>query len=1176
MNRQHYTGRKAPRRCRMTVLASMLDIVFGVAVLSLPASAWGAPFDISQVPIELGGGLPSNLMYIHDDSGSMGSANILNTSNSSGNLMSSYSHLRNKLYFNPDVTYLPPATGDGGNLGNADFNNAWNDGYLTNRENQPKVNLSTGYVASWSSRTDWTVANPGGHAYYNRYVPGGACVVPPTSGNLVNDACFQRVDIVTDGDATQKQNFANWYSYYRIRNFTAKAAMSLAFAELGDNSRVGYGKISKGGTSSVDGKTLSTIERGIRKFEGNDRAAFFKWLFALGEPGMTPLRRAVDDAGQYYENDSEIGPWSSTPGVKGGTTLACRRSYTILMTDGGWNDAEAKTEAAKKNVDGNPGPLITGPGMEPYSYTPAAPYSDSNSNTLADVAMHYWYRDLRPDLPNVVPPSADSPAFWQNMGLFTIGFGVQGSKKDGGAAPTVEGVKATAAAGGEVSWPPPTAEAAKIDDLFHAAVNGHGKYLSASDPMEMVAAVKAIFASIETATQSAASVGSSSSRAANGTRLYSVEYQGDKSQWTGELKGFDYIPADPMASPPVLEHLDLAWSASGKIPAHGARKIYTSKWNGGTFVPIPFTWDNLSPSQQGLFSIPMSWQAVPPAAQLTAQNLLDWLRGDNTHEGGAEFGKFRSRGGKVLGDIVHSGPVYVGTENLGYGTAPGLDATERSAYKNRRATDDYKNRLKMVYAGANDGMLHAFDEATGVEKFAYIPSVLFEKTSDVAPHGKLATLAGQDYQHQYFVDGPSSAADAFIDTSKGKQWKTVLVGSTGAGGRAYFALDVENPASFSEKNVLWEFTHPELGVAIGQAAIVRLESGDWVAIFGNGYNSESNTARLFVVDLATGSLLKMIDTQVGSAEKPNGLASPSAVDSNRNGATDAVYAGDMHGNMWRFDFKGAVGEWKVSFKAGAKPAPLFSNKDEGKTRPIMTRPAVRLNPYRDGTIVYFGTGQFFEVGDQGDQEKESFYGIFDDCGETFHQPVSCQNDVAGGAKVTRNNLLKQEIQAEKLSADFDGETHDVRVITKNTLSADQKGFYLDLQASPSVLTGERVISSPNAYYSDRIVFTSFVPDPNACAGQVSGWLYELDPFTGGRTSFSVFDLNNDQSFNSGEFVSLGANQGSVAVNARKLPGGVAPTILHGEGAAKAVLPGGLSTSESPDPDMGRQGWTTVR
>ncbi|MBS0550937.1 MAG: pilus assembly protein PilY, partial [Proteobacteria bacterium] len=845
-------------------------------------------FDVSQVPLYLGGTIEPNLMYIHDDSGSMYWSFLPDDVYDSYTKVRARSSYYNNVYYNPLVFYPPPLNENGASLGNASFTAAWFDGYQrdsSGNHTSTVVDLSKNFQATWYYKgySD-EFSGPKGAAHYYVFNKGNA----GCSGTATDDRCYTLVNVsatsgpgsldlngdgkVDASDKDERQNFANWYSYYRTRNYAARAGVSRAFGTLGSAIRVGYGRINKSTSSTVDGKSLTTIERGVRTFSGADRKAFFDWLFALQPDGNTPLRRALDAAGQYYENSSSTSPWSTTPGVAGGTNLSCRQSYTVMMTDGYWNVDSASTSDARKNVDGTAGPTVTSADGTSFSYKAVSPFTDSYSNTLADVAMYYWKRDLRTDIANRVPSSVIDPAFWQHMVTFSIGLGVEG---------TINPSDAFAAIGTttKINWP--DGAASQIDDLLHAAVNGRGAFYSAKDPDKFAQALSDTLAKIADRTSSAAAVATNSNRLSSGSLIYQVTFE--SGGWTSELSAFklDATTGEPASTP--------TWSASSLIPSANTRNILTWRPDTSPNRGAPFTWSDISAAQK---------------TALKSEDVLNWLRGDQSKEQAAG-GTLRNRS-KRLGDIVNSDPYFVGTEDYGYGSAGKLSADIRAVYGERKASTAFKTRKKMVYVGANDGMLHGFNAETGIEEFAYIPNAV--------GYANLYNLSQPSYTHRYFVDGPPRAADAYIRGAgeSSPSWRTVLLGSTGAGGRGYFALDVENPGAMSQSKVLWEFPNSavatadadELGLAIGQASIVLGENGQWLAIFGNGYNSKSQTAQLFIVDLETGKLVKRIDTGVGSTSDPNGLATPLVIDSDQNGAADLVYAGDMYGNMWKFNLSG--------------------------------------------------------------------------------------------------------------------------------------------------------------------------------------------------------------------------------------------------------------------------------
>lgn len=1103
-----------------------------------PAEA--APFNIAEVPLWVGGSLEPNLMYIHDDSGSM-YRSFLPDGIGNG-YQRGTSSAYNIQYYNPAVTYLPPVDESGTSLGNASFTAAWFNGYDLAGRASNTVNLSSNFRPTWDYDGTWVSGTPvgGEPAFYHVFSPPrtgcttAAQMVPSTN------ACYVKVVL----PAAQQQNFANWYSYYRTRAYSAKAGVSRAFATIDGGIRVGYGRINKGTNSTIDGKSLPVIQRGVRAFEGASRKEFYDWLFGVVSSGSTPLRRSLNAAGQYFENDHATGPWSTTPGVAGGNHLSCRKSFTILMTDGYWNGPSP----GLGNVDNTGGPTVTGPNSQSHTYVAKSPFNDDHSDTLADVAMYYWKRDLS-SLPNRVPTTSGNPAFWQHMVTMPIGFGVTGTVSKEAAFDAIT-------SGAAITWPAPTTNPGKADDLLHAAVNGRGDYFSANNPQAFEEELKRALASVN------AKIGSSSGAVVSSpyldadTLIYKALF--DSSDWTGEYLAYEF---DTDKKP----KLNPKWKASEQIPSHSLRKIFT--WRTDESRGADFLWGDLSGGQQ---------------SELQTVDILQYLRGDQSKEG-TGAGQFRKRN-SVLGDIVNSTAAIVGTQDFGYGNATGLPQAQRDAYKTRRNSAAYKNRSKTLYVGANDGMLHAFNAQTGAERFAYVPNALFAD-------GKLAKLSDKNYTHSYYVDGSPAIGDAYLDSS----WRTILVGSTGAGGRAYFALDADDPVGFNKGKVMWEFTDPELGFAVGQASIVRTESGAWVAIFGNGYNSDSHRAQLFIVNLQTGALLKQFDTGVGTAASPNGLSRPVAIDSNLNGNADLVYAGDMQGNLWKFDISGNVADWTIAYEGGGSPKPLFKAvSSTAAVQPIQGAPnAARFSARgKPEIMVYFGTGKFLEVGDQGALNPvNSLYGVIDECGVKYLTPGSLNtarpggcDSATGAAKVLRSNLLKQEIILEQMNrsfADEDGNTfsHDIRLVSNNTMSASHRGFYLDLiPPSPASAQGERYIQQPRIS-NDRVQYITMVPDPDPCSAGGVSWFMEIDPASGGRTKHSVFDLNNDGQFNGDEFVTNPLNPSEkIPVSGRRSAGGI---VNEGTGEVEdqgcvVDSSGAIVCADENRAQAGRRSWQQIR
>lgn len=755
-------------------------------------------------------------------------------------------------------------------------------------------------------------------------------------------------------------------------------------------------------------------------FSAHDEA-LIDALFEFEQPSAgTPLRQALDKVGEYYA------------GERGGTrdpiVAACQKNFTVLFTDGFWNGS---TPSGIGDADG-----------------------DGYSVTVADVARHYYEQDLS-GLPDEVPPDDFDTATYQHMNTFTVAFGLEGlltdTDGDGWPNPPLDvsddwGDATDPGSGGES----PT----RVDDLWHAAWNGRGQYINAQSPQAVSEGLREALGNIRARTSSSSALASNSTS----TRTSQAIYQGrfDSGSWVGELLAL------PLTGTDVGEPI---WNAADELPDPADRDIFTvgpgaSEADGDAVLTggrafSSFT--SLSPSQQTALNA--------NGTDDRGAERLAYLRGDQSSEGQGDS-DFRQRLG-LLGDIVNSDPQFVAAEDFGYSRLPG---TEGSSY--RSFLQDKQDRAEMVYVGANDGMLHGFNAESGREELAYIPNAVFPN---------LAALTDPDYSHRFYVDGSPRVADAHLSSG----WATVLAGTTGYGGRSVFALDVTDPEGFGANDVLWEFTHPELGRTIGQPAVVRLEDGTWAAVLGNGYNSDSHEASLFVVPLDDpGNYTRLATDGAGSVSDPNGLAAPLALDTNGNGSADVIYAGDLHGRMWRFDVsEGLSGPGERLFTA---TGPAVGRQ------PITVKPQAAFDS--DRTLhIYFGTGQYLEEEDAVTPDNpriESFYAIKDE-----------------GSSTTRAQLVEQRIIAEQAIEQEDGSSTLFRFFSDEPVADGDDGWFVDLAFEGNAL-GERVVND-FIVRDERVIFTSIIPRDDPCGFGGTSWLNELDAFSGGEVSFPVFDVNGD-------------------------------------------------------------------
>jgi type IV pilus assembly protein PilY1 len=567
----------------------------------------------------------------------------------------------------------------------------------------------------------------------------------------------------------------------------------------------------------------------------------------------------------------------------------------------------------------------------------------------------------------------------------------------------------------------------------------------------------------DAAGQVVAGAGSASAVATNSTRLGTdtVVYQAlfNSKDWSGEIKA---IPLTPEGGVSTQE----AWrTGNDKFADHTSRNIVTFNGTNG----VAFQWDNLTDAQKNALR--------GDDSEEIGQARLNWLRGQAVPG-------MRERA-TLLGDIVNSNPVYAGRNNHQFQELPESLGGRPSGSE----TDPYttyletvkNHRREVLYVNANDGMLHAFDALTGDELFAYVPSMAFDKLKNLTAvnYGAAAN------PHRYVVDGPIFVGDAYHNG----QWKNILVGTLGAGGKGIFVLDVTDPDNFGPDKVLFEYAPNTVGNVVGQPLLAPTTDG-WKVIFGNGYNSLEQKARLFLVDLdepASTSTLIIPAGVNGSSTQPNGLAAPALMVTGDRVVTSA-YAGDLWGAMWKFDFTSSnTSQWTTAYSQGQTLHPLFIAQDStDKVQPITAAPTLGINAKMDNAVmVYFGTGSYLTNADnQAGDTIQSFYAIADT-----------------GSRITYTDrddvLMEKSISHQEFAAGDDGlpdtSGRMIRRIKDDETTTwwnDKRGWYLDLAFPAGSVTGERVISKPLLLY-DRLLFPTLMTSSDPCAFGGSGWLMEL-------------------------------------------------------------------------------------
>lgn len=630
-----------------------------------------------------------------------------------------------------------------------------------------------------------------------------------------------------------------------------------------------------------------------------------------------------------------------------------------------------------------------------------------------------------------------------------------------------------------------------------AMAGGTIAYYPATDSTSLVNNLNTILTAVQSGTLVTTSAATSSSHIQTGPTEYTASYISADTpyqDWTGNLVAQNL---DPMSGMPVGAAV---WSAQTLLDAQvlgtgwlNSRLIVT--WNptlsNGVGDGTPFAWANLSTAQKAL---------LQPSDALGA-NRVQYLRGNTALEI-RNGGVFRNRS-HILGDIVDSAPLYVGAPTGAYFSIPSY-ATYLTAQANRQA---------MVYVGANDGMLHAFNATTGAEKFAFVPNGVMQNLDNL-------TAATYNQSHLFFVNGSVQSGDVqFSDAT----WHTLIVGGEGAGGNSIYALDVTTPSTLSTETnvanaVLWEFTDTDMGLSYSAPQIAPINPSTtslqtFAVFFGNGYNSPNNKAVLYAVDPRTGSTLIKIDLCAAvagacNANLPQGLSTVAVgnLDGIPGQAITQVYAGDLQGNLWAIDVSNAApSQWRARL--------LFKARDaSANPQPITTQPVVSLHPLfprLQGLFVMFGTGQFLTVSDLTSTQTQTVYGVWD-------KP-------AANTVFTRTNLQAQTLTY--VSAAASGLPQDILTNTSTTVSwASSVGWYDDL-----VIAGQRVISDPQLL-NGALITILITPPVNLCASAFTSVLFEVSYLTGGAFFRPQLDING-----SGTITSADQYNGSYPVGVG-LPG----------------------------------------
>jgi type IV pilus assembly protein PilY1 len=1080
---------------RSLTLAVVVPSVAAIMAIASP-NAYALPVVIADSPPLDINTVKPNIMFTLDTSGSM---QLLYVPDRSGNVTGNNcfkNSISNPLYYDPAVTYDPPRSYNGTTNTNtvyldSTYTAAWWDGFNTGAkytENGTSnktalINLSTNFRPDYEYSSGANANEPAGDGYYMAYTPiapfVAAGALSPTAAMTVSgnpavhergrchtDASYTRVNMSTQS-AAQQTNFANWFSYYRSRMQAMKSAAGIAFSELDkDEFRVGFHNIWQTAGSFLN----------IADFRDVQRQTWYERFYASVPSGGTPSRQAAIRVGEYFKTGVMNGVTGSIDPIQ----KSCQANYHILSTDGYWNEGTPgyNPSAISQEDVTIPATILGVPAVT--GLTPSAPWplkfrqsaaalagSEVNTVTMSDIATYYWANDLRPTGPvsaNNVPAGEKDPANWQHVVLFGVSIAASGTLPYTNASGNVIASQTVAeiAAGTRV-WPHPINNSpSAIDDLWHSTVNARGDFFNVNNPAQLATALSTALLDIAGRSTSAANVGLANANLTTSSNNIAFVPSYKPGSWIGDLIAKNVDANTGGATTNIWKHAEVldaqalgtGWSTNRKLLTRAAG------------LTVPFRSATISPTQLASLG----------ATVAERQAVLDYLRGDKTNEDAGVGYKLRPRT-NLLGDIISSEPVaisapievYQDNYNPGY-----------AAFKTAKAS-----RTPMVYFGANDGFFHAVNGTKvapdmGKEVWSYMPSELFrtDGTGVVALSYKPTDPAPKKFAHKYYVDARPFYRDAdFSRTTQNPtaptptgafgatpDWRTVLITGMGKGGKSYIAFDVTNPPLQGDTEagiassgvVLWEFTDPDMGFTYGLPVITKTARFGWVAILASGYNnitgSNAGKGIAYVVDVKTGVLLHKFMTADGSAIDPIGMAYLNTfIPDARDFTSTEIYAGDLFGNIWRFDLTGTV-PYSTS---GVKVAQL---KDAAnKIQPITAYPFVYTDSVSGDRFVGVGTGKLLGLPDVTNVDPQTFYNLRD------------------GTKFAPSVIATPIVRAD-LTSISQGST--------TAVTTTAKGWYQDLTLNP----GERIIKEI-AVENNVAIYTSIAPSSDACDRGGIGTLY---------------------------------------------------------------------------------------
>jgi len=611
----------------------------------------------------------------------------------------------NGVYYNPNVTYTTAVNANGTPMDNADatLKNVWLNGIDVNRPDNKQTPQAAAFLGNRNSQADYfdsrvtdmtgtkvtfnsrgiingerwactdasnlanpfdgtrvdpdTGATPTGGPYYWRLKSGVNITKTDGSvdtGTLYDATNWEAVSV----PASQYQNFANWFAYYRTRNMMTRTALSQAFSKIGNSVRIAWqnmananGDAPKGDVANADYDTkfgTTAVLQDIGDLNSTVRASFYRWLLQVVGGNTTPARAATIRAGNIFRqplDKTENDPyWNGQTAASDSADLVCRKNFHMLVTDGYWNEGEPSPPGAGNTTPNTPGLTDSNTAQvgqtlpDGRGYSPTASFSEIYGNvsgtvykaSMANIAWFYWSTDLEPGLDNGVKPywkdltstttviptdpgandtvywnPVNDPATWQHVSQFFVTLGVAGTLDYPGDYPAL--------LAGTKAWPRPKNNSPEgVDDTWHAAINSRGGFFNASDPTTLVTSLVNIINSVIATSSSAVAPALSDGVLGPNALTYVPNFS--SVDWSGTLTEYPLTAAGSRGT--------ADWEVSTLLKGRTNRAIVTSA-GPGEGNGVEFLYTNLTASQKQIMDS-NDGSATAASSDSKGTNRVDW------------------------------------------------------------------------------------------------------------------------------------------------------------------------------------------------------------------------------------------------------------------------------------------------------------------------------------------------------------------------------------------------------------------------------------------------------------------------------------------------------------------------------------------------------------------------